>query len=65
MQNQMSLDDFPNKYPQAEIQENILAVKSSYKNRHGDEVTEVEHFDLKSEYGFRISSKNSSLIESV
>ena len=63
MDNQMPLDAFLAKYPQASIEKNNLIIKYKYENYEGKEIVEIEHFDLKSDYGFGISSEDISLYD--
>ncbi|MBK7243511.1 MAG: hypothetical protein IPH98_06565 [Saprospiraceae bacterium] len=63
MENQISLDDFLKKYPQATVERNVLIIKSKYKNYEQQDVVEFEEFDLKSDYGFSITSENVSLYQ--
>lgn len=63
METQISLDDFLKKYPKATIERNVLIIKSKYKNYKKQDVVEFEEFDLKSDYGFSITSENVSLYQ--
>jgi hypothetical protein len=63
MENQISLDDFLKKYPKATIERNALIIKSKYKNYEKQDVVEFEEFDLKSDYGFSITSEDVSLYQ--
>lgn len=63
MENQISLDDFLKKYPKATVERNVLIIKSKYKNYEQQDVVEFEEFDLKSDYGFSITSENVSLYQ--
>lgn len=56
MENQISLDEFLKKYPKATIKRNVLIIKSKYNNE-----IEFEEFDVKSDYGFSITSEDVSL----
>jgi len=63
MENQISLDDFLKKYPKATIERNVVIIKSKYKNYEQQDVVEFEEFDLKSDYGFSITSEDVSLFQ--
>lgn len=63
MENQISFDNFRKKYPKAAIQRNVLILKSKYKNYKKQDIVEIEHFDLKSDYGFSIESEDVSLYQ--
>ena len=63
MENQISLDDFLKKYPKATIERNALIIKSKYKNYEKQDVVEFEEFNLKSDYGFSITSEDVSLYQ--
>ncbi|HAA16366.1 MAG TPA: hypothetical protein DCE41_33545 [Cytophagales bacterium] len=57
------LDEFLKKYPQAEVQRGVLILRHQYVNSKAEEVVAVNHFDLQSDYGFRIVSHDASLYE--
>lgn len=63
MENQISLDDFLKKYPKATIERNVLIIKSKYKNYKKQDVVKFEEFNLKSGYGFNISTEDVSLYQ--
>ena len=63
MENQISLDDFLKKYPDATIERNILIIKNKYTNYKKQDVVEFKEFDLKSDYGFSITSEDVSLYQ--
>ncbi len=63
MESQISLDDFLKKYPKATVERNVLIIKSKYKNYKKQDVVEFEEFDLKSDYGFSITSEDVSLYQ--
>lgn len=63
MENQIPLDDFLKKYPEAVIERNVLVLKSKYNDYNEQSIVEFEHFDLKDDYGFSIHSKDLSLYE--
>ncbi len=63
MENQISLNDFLKKYPKATVERNVLIIKSKYKNYEKQDVVEFEEFDLKSDYGFSITSEDVSLYQ--
>lgn len=58
MESNISFEDFVLKYPNAEIEKNILVVKYKYKNYEEKEVVEFSEIDLNSSYGFEISQDN-------
>ncbi|WP_159155939.1 hypothetical protein [Empedobacter brevis] len=61
LENQIPLDEFIRKYPQAEVGKNKLIIKQKYRNYEDKEVVEFEEFDLKSDYGLRIESEDLKL----
>lgn len=63
MENHISLDDFFKKYPKATIERNVLIIKRKYKNYEKQDIVEFGEFDLKSDYGFSISSEDVSLYQ--
>ncbi len=63
MEDNIPFADFVSKYPDATIQRDVLIVKSRYKNYDEEEVVEIGHFDLKSDYGFSIELKDVALYE--
>lgn len=63
MEKQMPYDEFVKKYPQAKTEKNKLIIKRKYLNYRGKEWIEFAEFDLKSDYGFNIDSKDLSLYE--
>lgn len=63
MKNQMSLEEFTKKYPNAKIDRNVLIIKSKYKNYADENIVEFEHFDFKNDYGFSIESEDLSIYE--
>ncbi len=58
MESQISLDDFMKKYPTSTVEQNVIIIKSKYKNYKKQDVVEFEEFDLKSDYGFSITSED-------
>lgn len=58
---QISWDDFEKKYPDAVIDKEALIIKRRYKNYEDEDVVEIEHFNLKTDYGFSITSSDMSL----
>ncbi|MBK7506381.1 MAG: hypothetical protein IPI52_15415, partial [Bacteroidetes bacterium] len=58
MERNISFEDFVLKYPNAEIERNVLVVKYKYKNYEEKEVVEFSEIDLNSSYGFEISQDN-------
>jgi hypothetical protein len=63
MDNQMPLDAFLEKHPQASIEKNSLIIKDKYENYEGEEVVEITDFNLKSNYGFGIHAKDPDLYD--
>lgn len=61
MENQISLADFLNKYPNATIERNVLVIKNKHRNYKEQDIIEFEHFDLENDYGFSIESEDISL----
>jgi hypothetical protein len=58
MERNMPFDVFCKKYPNAKIEKNVLIRRLKYMNYYNQQVIEIEHFDLDSDYGFSISSKD-------
>jgi len=58
IENNISFENFILKYPNAEIEKNVLVVKYKYKNYKEKEVVEFSEIDLNSNYGFEISQDN-------
>ena len=58
IENNTSFENFILKYPNAEIEKNVLVVKYKYKNYKEKEVVEFKEIDLNSSYGFEISQDN-------
>jgi hypothetical protein len=63
LENEISFEDFIKKYPKAKIEPNVLFLKSKYKDYEGQEVVEIEEFNLKSDYGLSITSEDVSLYQ--
>jgi hypothetical protein len=63
MESQMPIDQFIQKYPLATIQKDILILRHKYKNYENEDIVEIEHFDLKSDYGLSIMSNDLSLYQ--
>ena len=63
MEKNISFDDFCKKYPEAEIEENILIMRDKYQNYNDETIVDISQFDLSSNYGFRIISEDTSLYE--
>lgn len=60
MEKQISMEEFIKKYPKAKVERNNLIIQHHYKNDDGKEEIEVEHFDLKTDYGFSITTTDVS-----
>lgn len=58
IENNISFEKFVDKYPNAEIEKNVLVVKYKYINYDKKEVVEFSEIDLNSDYGFEISQDN-------
>jgi len=58
IENNISLEDFLLKYPNSEIQRNVLIIKYKFKNYEEKEVVEFSEIDLNSDYGFKINQDN-------
>lgn len=58
MENNISFEKFIAKYPNAEVDRNVLIIKYKYKNYKEKEVVEFSEVDLNSDYGFEISQDN-------
>lgn len=58
MENNISFEEFIAKYPDAEVDRNVLIIKYKYKNYKEKEVVEFSEVDLNSNYGFEISQDN-------
>lgn len=63
LQNAIPLDEFLKKYPKAEIERNVLILKSKYINYKNQEIVDIQHFDLNSDYGLSIESDDVSLYQ--
>ena len=63
LEQNISYEDFCKKYPEAKIKKNVLILRRKYSNYHKEEIVEIEHFDLKSSYGFSIESTDLSVLE--
>lgn len=63
MENQISIDDFLEKYPKTTIDRNVLVIKSQYKNYKKQDIVEFEGLDLKDYYNFSIYSEDVSLYQ--
>ena len=63
LQNAISLDEFLKKYPEAKIERDVLILRSKYKNYQNQEIVDIQHFDLNSDYGFSIESEDLSLYQ--
>lgn len=60
MEKRISLEEFIKKYPKATVKRNNLIIQHHYKNDTGKEEIEVEQFDLKTDYGFSITTTDVS-----
>ena len=58
MEKNISFDDFVLKYPDAEIEKNVLVVKYKYKDYEDNEVIEFKEVGLNRDYGFEITKAN-------
>jgi len=61
IENQINIEEFIKKYPQAKVEKNKLVIKRKYKNYRNKEKVEFEEFDLKNAYGFSIESEDLTL----
>jgi hypothetical protein len=61
LEQNLSFENFCLKYPTAKIEKNILIIKTKYTTYDNKEVVRIEHFDLKSDYGFNIKSEDLNL----
>lgn len=57
----ISFEDFILKYPTAKVFKNELIVKFKYKDYEKNDVVEIEHFDLESDYGLYITANDPSI----
>src|SRR5690606_38873326 len=57
LEQNIPFEDFCLKYPNSKIEKNILVIKSKYTTYENKEIVRVEHFDLKSDYGFNIKTE--------
>ncbi|WP_046757295.1 hypothetical protein [Kordia jejudonensis] len=55
LENQIDFDTFVKKYPQAEIEKDILVIQYQYTNYNDEETIKFSHVDLSGDYGFSIS----------
>ncbi|PCI96339.1 MAG: hypothetical protein COB15_10640 [Flavobacteriales bacterium] len=58
LDNNISFESFITKYPNSEIEKNVLIVKYKYQNYKNEEVVEFSEIDLNSSYGFEIQQTN-------
>ena len=63
LQDNIPFETFIAKYPEAEVEHDVLILRNRYRDYYGTEKVVIEHFDLKSDYGFRITSEDLSLLE--
>ena len=63
LEQNISLENFCLKYPGATIEKNVLILRDKYTRYDNKEIVEIEHFDLKSNYGFSIKSEDLTLYE--
>jgi hypothetical protein len=58
LDNNISFESFITKYPNSEIEKNVLIVKYKYQNYKDEEVVKFSEIDLNSSYGFEIQQTN-------
>ena len=58
LEQNISFEDFGSKYPDAKIEKNVLIIRMKYTNYEDKEIVRIQHFDLKSDYGFDIESED-------
>lgn len=63
LEQNISFEDFDNKYPDTRIKRNILILRSKYKSYDEKDLVRIEHFDLESDYGARIISEDLALFD--
>lgn len=63
MEQNISFEDFCNKYPDAVIDKNILVIKSRYTNYENKKIVSFSEFNLSSDYDFNINSEELSLYD--
>jgi hypothetical protein len=63
LEGNIPFDEFCSKYPEAEIQKNILIIKRRYTTYEDKEIVEIKHFNLKSDYGFGITTNDLSFYD--
>lgn len=63
MENQISFENFIKNYPKSIIDQNVLIIKDKYKDYENQDVVEFQHFDLTSNDGFTIYSKDVTLYQ--
>ena len=63
MANQISLQDFMKKHPKAQIEKNVLVIRSKQEDYQKNTYIEFEHFNLTSDNGFIVSSEDISLCQ--
>lgn len=61
MENQISFEDFLNKYSEAKVKRNVLITRIKYKNNKNIDVVRFDEFDLQSDFGNRIYAYDVSL----
>lgn len=63
MENQIPLEDFLKKYPNAIIDRDVLILKLPYKNYENNDIVEIRHFDFNSDYAFNIKLTDTALFQ--
>ncbi|HCS19593.1 MAG TPA: hypothetical protein DIW47_03335 [Bacteroidetes bacterium] len=63
LENEIPFDSFLKKYPTATVQREVLILKWRYTNYKKQEVAEIEHFDLRGNYGFSIDLADAALYD--
>jgi hypothetical protein len=63
MANQISFENFIKNYPKSIIDQNVLIIKDKYKDYENKDIAEFQHFDLTSNDGFTIYSKDVTLYQ--
>lgn len=60
LEQNISFQEFCSKYPNAEIERNVLILRTKFTNYSKEEIVKIKHFDLESDYGFTIQSEDLS-----
>ncbi|WP_344930460.1 hypothetical protein [Aquimarina addita] len=58
LDNNISFESFIEKYPNSEIEKNVLIIKYKYQNYKHEEVVRFSEVDFNSSYGFKIQQTN-------